>query len=524
MTLIEKLQESRAAKMDEIDAIIAAAESEERDATDEEFAKSKTLGTEVDALDERIAELAAQEARREKAIDADKSGDKRTERKVETVREPRTYTAKADGPQMFSDAYRAQFLGDGAARERLTRHIAETQIEARDVGSSNVGGLVVPQYLVDDFAAILRAGRVTANVVRHEPLPPQGTALVVPRGNTGTTVAAQATQNSAVSNTDLDFNSDLTVNVKTFAGQQNVSRQTLERGTPGIDRLVYGDLVADYAKKLDTSIISDDGTSGTHKGLLSASGTNGVTYTQASPTAANFWPKLADAVQRVGGNRFLPADAILMHPRRWGWMLSQVDGNNRPLVISYAGFNPMGTGASGFSEGAVGSLLGINVYVDANIPTNLGAGTNEDRVFVIRAADPILWEDGDGMPRELRFGEARGLRLLGLHGRALRQGRFDHQRNRSGHADLLGRQQPWIAGDFGPPRIPNWRTGMPENIERIIEGLKTELDFATRSGDKKYAAAVQAQLDAHTKPDADAPAADGEVKADAEADADAGAD
>jgi HK97 family phage major capsid protein len=408
--LIEQLVAKRDAKVKEIDDFIAKVDAEGRDATNEEVELVALAGAEADELSERIAELTAQHERREKAAEADKSSGKR---KIENVTEPRTYRKdNAHELSMFADAFRAQFSGDAAARQRIERHMAESSYESRDVATGSVGGLVVPQYLVDEFAAILRAGRVTANTIRREALPPQGMALVVPRGSTGTTVAAQATQNTAASNTDLNFNNDLTINVKTFAGQQNVSRQTLERGYPGIDRLIYADLVADYAKKLDASIIADDGTSGTHKGLLNATGTNGVTYTQASPTAANFWPKLADAVQRVASNRFQPADAIIMHPRRWGWLEAQVDTNNRPLFIAGApGFNAMGTGANNdgaFAEGLAGTLMGLPVYVDPNIPTNLGAGTNEDRVFVIRRTDPILWEDGDGMPRELRFEDVLG--------------------------------------------------------------------------------------------------------------------
>jgi hypothetical protein len=37
-------------------------------------------------------------------------------------------------------------------------------------------------------------------------------------------------------------------------------------------------------------------------------------------------------------------------------------------------------------------MLGLPVYVDATIPTNLGAGTNQDFIMVARMADLILWE------------------------------------------------------------------------------------------------------------------------------------
>jgi HK97 family phage major capsid protein len=95
-------------------------------------------------------------------------------------------------------------------------------------------------------------------------------SVIVPRAQSGVSVAPQATENAAVSETDVDYDNDLTIAVRTFAGQQDVSRQTLERGTAEIDRLIFADLVAAYGARLDSSIINDDGTAGTHKGVRSA--------------------------------------------------------------------------------------------------------------------------------------------------------------------------------------------------------------------------------------------------------------
>jgi hypothetical protein len=69
-----------------------------------------------------------------------------------------------------------------------------------------------------------------------------------------------------------------------------------------------------------------------------------------------------------------------------------------------AAINAMGKAAEAFGEGQlVGTLMGLPVIVDGNIPTNVG--TNEDVVFVLKRDDPILWEEGDGLPRQLRFEE-----------------------------------------------------------------------------------------------------------------------
>lgn len=46
------------------------------------------------------------------------------------------------------------------------------------------------------------------------------------------------------------------------------------------------------------------------------------------------------------------------------------------------------------TNGLVGSLLGVPVYVDANMPTNLGGGT-EDRIIGLRSDDVILYPNNE---------------------------------------------------------------------------------------------------------------------------------
>jgi len=46
------------------------------------------------------------------------------------------------------------------------------------------------------------------------------------------------------------------------------------------------------------------------------------------------------------------------------------------------------------SQQIVGSMHGLPVVTDPNIPVTQGAGNNEDPVFVVRASDLVLWEGG----------------------------------------------------------------------------------------------------------------------------------
>jgi hypothetical protein len=206
---------------------------------------------------------------------------------------------------------------------------------------------------------------------------------------------------------------------------QDISRQAFERGE-GVDAIIFNDLAADYAADIDAYVISKASI-----GLLNQSGINTTAYTDASPTVPEFWPKLADVVQKVNSNRFLPATVIAMHPRRWGWLNAALDTTNRPLVGNLSGgvapYNAIAVGKAAEYGQVVGELMGLPVVTDANIPTNLGAGTNEDHTIVYRASDPILWEE-PGAPMRLKFEETLAgnltIRLVVYGFAAFTAGRF----------------------------------------------------------------------------------------------------
>jgi HK97 family phage major capsid protein len=342
---------------------------------------------------------------------------------VRTVEQPVYSTESArEGTSFFTDAYRFQFSADPAARERLERHgkqnveamrsaaekeaskRGESGYQFRDVGTGAFAGLTIPQYLIDMFAPLARAGSPALNsIARKLPLPASGMTVNISRITTGAAAAAQASENAAVQETDID-DTLLTVNVRTYAGQQDVSRQSLERSEM-VDAVVFQDLVADYYTKLDSAILNGDGTGGTHLGVRSTAGIVSVAYTDASPTVPELYPKLADAIRQINGGVFAKATAVLMHSRRWGWGTAALDSSNRPLFIPDANgpFNALAVGeAAGYGQ-VMGKLQGLPVITDDNLPTNLGAGTNEDIVLVVSGYNMLFWQEGDGSPRQFRF-------------------------------------------------------------------------------------------------------------------------
>lgn len=395
---MKKLIEAREAKVAELDGLVAELdEMEAGEEFDSKFTRSNELHAEIKDMNEKIEEAreaaetlkAVKESRNELGVEDKDLGDSEA---VVEVNEPDMYRKGGDH-SFIADAWSSR-QGDYKAQERLNKH---QDHEARDVGTGAFTGLVVPQYLVDEYAPIARAGSAFYNAVPKKDLPAYGNKIEISRITTGSEAAEQASENSAVQETNMD-DTLLTVNVDTIAGQQDVSRQALERGgQPGfsMENIIFQDLVAAYFGKLDQLMIDGSGSSGQPLGIRNVSGINTVTYTDATPTVGEAFPKLADAVQKVNANRFAPAQAIIMHPRRWGFFTAGVDGNSRPLVLP-AGNNPdnaMGVGDAAAYGNVVGNLLGLPVITDANVTTTDGGGNDQDQIYVVKADDHILFED-----------------------------------------------------------------------------------------------------------------------------------
>lgn len=338
---------------------------------------------------------------------------------IRVGREPLVYE-RGNGQSFFRDLAVFQGVQGLSARPgwegRITKHRDQMRVEtgrgeARALNSTDGQGgyLVAPLWLMDEFVQIARAARPWADSARQLPLPPNTDSINIPQGSTGTTVATQQ-DGGTVSSTDY-ADTALTVPVITVAGNQDMSRQLFDRALPGIDQVIVGDLAAAYATQIDVQCLSGGGSGGAAKGVLSASGTNSVTYTAATPTLSGLYSKLADAVQQIHTGRFLPPTGIFMHPRRWGWCLSQLDTSNRPLITPYAPYNAMADTGAPASQGPVGNMMGLPVYTSASIPTNLGnPGTNEDAIIVSRLQENYLWEEGN-TPHEATYFEVLSANL-----------------------------------------------------------------------------------------------------------------
>ena len=399
MSLASKLKEQRDGLVAEVETTLAA-----EDVTAEALDAASSKQEEIAALDERIATAEKVEARTVALAESRKESGVKTFGGAVVTREAMTYDR--DGKNSFvRDMIGAQLRNDRTSWERLYRHQQEVAVETRDISRTDGAGgdFVPPIYLINEYAEFARAARVTADLVTNMALPSGTDSINIPQITTGTLSAFQSADNSATTTRDM-VSSTVTAQVRTISGYENVSIQLVEQSplAGGLDRLVFGDLMADYALQLNTAVVgSGDGTSGTLKGLitLGADTTNGIptTWTESTPTAVNGIIAISKAISKVTTNRYKAAEAIVMHPSMWYWFASQVDGSNRPLVVPVTGasnaFNASGTVTNpGAPAGLVGTIQGVPVFIDATLPKTYA--TNQSPILVGKFSDSYLFESG----------------------------------------------------------------------------------------------------------------------------------
>ena len=416
MKLLDQLISERAEISAMQTALVNRAADEVRDLTEEEDKNLADFQDRASSLDRRIedlrtmqeATLKADAMRAEvRALNAENPTEEPATGQAVVKEEPLTYRQDNQHDVSFvKDFIDSVVSKDAAASERIQRHQQE-MVVTRDGTTASFAGLVVPNYLVDLAAPLARAGRPFADQCRNLPLPDSGMTLNISRVTTGSTAAIQATENSAVSEQDID-DTLITSNISTIASGQQLSRQAMERGT-GIDALVTGDMASAMSTTLDYQLLNGSGSSGQLLGVESVSGTNSITYNDASPTVAELYPKLLDAIQQVNTGIYRAPDLIVMHPRRLAWLQAAVDTAGRPLVLPIANVpqNAVGTGPTAGYGNSGTQIAGIPIVTDANVRTDLGAGT-EDAIYVVSRGDMLLFEDGDMM---MRMDETAGLNL-----------------------------------------------------------------------------------------------------------------
>lgn len=373
---------------------LTIAQTEEREATTAADAADEAVKTREKVLESRARFTKAPEGSED---DAQRSNGSVAEKRFSIEKQEPIYR-KDSGSGFFYDLAMAKQGGRAAAvayerMEANNEYVKDKQLRAGVNTTATSGGeFVPPDWTNELYAPFLRAGRVFADQCINMGTPVT-TSWNVPRITTGASTAAQSSEGATVSNTD-EVTDSISAVLTTPAGRSIASYQVIDLAEPGMDQIIYMDLLGSLNKTIDSQLLN--GTVTGAKGVLQLAGTTTVTYAQATPTGANLWPFIFQGKSAIEKNTFSEVDFTVWHPSTWNWFLSQLDTQNRPLALSTTGaaFNAMSEYTTHAPQGLAGNIGGLPVLVDPNVPVNLGAGTNQAQILLCNRSGLLVKEGG----------------------------------------------------------------------------------------------------------------------------------
>ena len=276
------------------------------------------------------------------------------------------YPRQEDGIRVLGPEERMTSLGDGGSslpglsfdgllRAYVTGDWGRLPDEARalSVGTGTAGGFLVPTPLsarIIDLARnqtrVVQAGAVT--------IPMDEATLKIARVS-GDGSAAWKVENAAITASDMTFE-QVTFTARTLVAMVKASVELME---DAVDTgVVERSLSAALALELDRAALRGSGTPPEPEGILNQTG---VTVTAGIGTPADY-SELSQAIQDVRALNHEP-NAILFSARDAGHYDRLQDSTNQPMMPPP-------------------SVAAIRKLVTNQIPTNLGAGTNESEIYV----------------------------------------------------------------------------------------------------------------------------------------------
>lgn len=360
--LDDELQERQAF----VEGLVAAAQDDDRDLTDEE---DKML----QSAEERMDKIRGQLERLEGLADTAKQVRARSRQLDEAI----TSARKVDGQPVeyrsagayALDQYQAS-LGDRPAKERLEvfHRVADHQKTPDNLG-------VVPDPVIGSVVNFIDAARPIVgrlgpqsmpNATWHRPKVTQSTSVDLQ----GTAGAAADEKAELVSQKMLITR--LTANAVTYGGYVNVSRQNIDFSSPQVLDIVINDLAAQYAIQTEAA---------TADALVASTGPDVVISTSATSDEVHtaVWDAAAQAYNAVKGQGSLFIAASPDRLAQFGPLFQPVNPENQPGE----GFR-----AGNFSQGAMGSISGV--------PVIMSAGLTGDQAFLLSSSALEVFEQRVG--------------------------------------------------------------------------------------------------------------------------------
>jgi HK97 family phage major capsid protein len=368
----KQLREKRAALIEQMQGMVAAAKAEGRNLSTEENEKFDTINNEVDELRASATRIErAEELKKELASKADEVRDNAAPAKVEARDAFNAYLRKGINGLNAAEARAIQELRDGGG--------TDTQVTTTD----GLGGFLVPENWSDFISAteLFKSDiEQVATVIRTA----NGQAFNLPANDDVAQVAAILGEGVAATVSDMDF-----TNVKfdpyTYgSGLVKVSNQLMSDNAFDLASFVGGQLANRLKRGINAGLTTGNGTSAP-QGVVTGSS---LGKTAASATAVT----VSEAM-----DLFYSVDASYRNAPNAGWMMN----SNTAKAIRILGFgetNDFPAYVPGMSVGEPDMLFGKPVYI------------NEDMADIATGVKSILFGDLS----QYYIHEAGGVQILRL--------------------------------------------------------------------------------------------------------------
>jgi len=265
-------------------------------------------------------------------------------------------------PEVYlENSVRAQF-GDESARQYL--------LAASDTNTTDVAGLVPTRQLTEIINGKTTATRAAIDALSSGTLPDAGMKFQIPRIKTAPTVDVEP-EGAAFSDTQVEIEY-LDVDVKKFAGMQLFNVEVLDRTSPAFFAELQTLMADAYAKATDEYVLQE----------LYANGTLDTTTTAIPLNGDTLSSFIARGAESIYSNTFKFATGVIVSPKQWANLISLNDTTKRPILTAASPMNAMGAVGPASLRG---SLLGLDLYVDYNIP---GDG---DFTMLVVNRDSFTW-------------------------------------------------------------------------------------------------------------------------------------
>jgi HK97 family phage major capsid protein len=258
-------------------------------------------------------------------------------------------------------------MGDDQARQYVL---------AADNTTDNAG-LVPTRQMAEVVNGLSTLIRPSIDAISRGTLPDAGMTFEIPKITVAPTVAVTA-EDGTPSETDQN-SAFISVDVKTFSGQQTFSTQILDRSSPAFfDELVRN--MAAAKAKAENAYVS--------AALVSAATADGTTTT-TYPTASELLGVVARGAASVyGATAGLPngfAKNIIMGTGQWSNVM-QLNDSGRPIYMAQ---QPQNAGGVARPDSLRGSVAGLDLFVDPSL-----AATDADGTILIVNPDAYTWYEG----------------------------------------------------------------------------------------------------------------------------------